>query len=316
MGFHSVDLIECTPSAGSWIDCDLDSYIAGLPDDVVGVQLTILNLRTVSYDYTISVRKDGGSDDRYLGLYRNTQTVVSIGVSAAHVFEVKIADATYIDVFISGYYTGSDIVFFTNGVNKSTGTTGSFQDVDCTAIVSETAVGVFGQVVNNDTSYARAISLRKDGSSDDRYVSVQTSYGCYGFLIGLSDNMVFEQKIIDTDVDVYVTGYVEDTAAVFNTNASDYSLSEATAFYDLSALPEGAGAGIFEINASAPYAYSIRNTDFSVDTYKNVYQKSFVVVEGSVEGKIANVAVDFWLVGYFLADASTPLVALCDVLFI
>lgn len=311
MGFHSVDLIECSPtSAGKWTDCDLDTYIADLPDDVCGVQLSFRNTRsTALYVYQIAARCNGSTFELYKELYRKTQTTVSIGVDASKIFEVKISNTTYIDVFISGYYTGTDITFFVNPVDKSTATINEYVDVDCSADVSSSAVGVFGHICNNNAAI-KSISIRKNGSTDDRYYGLMKNFSALGFIIGIDENKIFEQKIESADIDIYINGYIDSTAAVFNTNATDYSLTKTETPVDLNALPSGAIAGIYEVvNASSSeYSYFLRKHGFTNSNYQFVNRRNYSVIEGLAQGQIANTTVDFWLIGYFLSEkiAITP----------
>lgn len=309
MGFHSVDLIECSPtSAGKWTDCDLDTYIADLPDDVCGVQLSFRNTRPTTNNYQIAARCNGSTFELYKELYRKTQTTVSIGVDASKIFEVKISNTTYIDVLISGYYTGTDITFFVNPVDKSTAKINEYVDVDCSANVSSSAVGVFGHICNNNAAIKR-ISIRKNGSTDDRYYGLMKNFSALGFIIGIDKNKIFEQKIESADIDIYINGYIDSTAAVFNTNATDYSLTKTAIPVDLNALPSGAIAGIYEVvNASSSeYSYFLRKHGFTNSNYEFVNRRNYSVIEGLAQGQIADTAVDFWLIGYFLSENSiTP----------
>ncbi len=307
MEFHSVDLIECSPtSARTWTDCDLDTYIADLPDDVCGVQLSFRNTNTTLYDYQIAARCNGSTFELYKKLYRKTQTTVSIGVDASKIFEVKIENTTYIDVLISGYYTGTDIIFFVNPVDKSTATINEYVDVDCSANVSSSAVGVFGHICNNNVAI-KNISIRKNGSTDDRYYGLMKNFSALGFIIGIDENKIFEQKIESADIDIYINGYIDSTAAVFNTNATDYSLTKTATPVDLNALPSGAIAGIYEVvnaSSSSSYSYFLRKHGFTNSNYQIVNRRNYSVIEGLAQGQIANTTVDFWLIGYFLSENS------------
>jgi hypothetical protein len=130
---------------GSYQDIDISADTGG--ETAIGAIFTMTNSSGGDY----SLRKKGSSDDHYQDLKTRNGTAQLIGVDANEVAELKIA-ATSIDTHLTGYVT-SGAVFFTNALNKSTGTTGSYVDVDITGdIGSDNANGAILDVFSTDNS--------------------------------------------------------------------------------------------------------------------------------------------------------------------
>lgn len=303
MPYNPITPVECTPgTAGSYQDVDIDNFIADLGSDVKGVQLMIYN--TGSSGYAVSVRKNGSTDDIYYSVRLSSRTGVSIGVDASKIFEAKIYN-TNIKIFIVGYFTGNEFTFFDNGTNKSTASTGSWQDVNCSSEASG-AIGLFF-VLENTSTYSREFGLRMNGSTDSR-INTVIGNNCMGAIIGCDGSQICEQYIGNTSVDLYLIGYVTANVTI-NTNASDRSMGSTGSYADLTALPSGAIAGIYEICASAQYSWDQRENGTSLVYYYDAYLHSWNVVKCDasrvVEGKIENVDVDFYEIGYF-SSGSAP----------
>ena len=297
-------MIEVTPSVtNTWTDVDLDTHINDLPADVCGVQLLLVNNYSV-LDYVIGARCNGSSVDMSGQIYRGTQSAISIGVDSSKVFEVYTSRIDRAKIYIIGYYTGDDIVFFTDPVDVSTTTTGSYVDVDVSSFTTD-AVGVIGIVRNINIAYYRRFFARMKGSTDDRYDSIHDAYGCGGYFVGVDENKTFQQIIDNDDIKTYVIGYIKSGAAMFNVNATDISLTTTDSYVGLS-FPEGAEAGIVHVASGAyRYEYYVRTQGQSGESYYDTGSQTYIVVGADPEGKIEHTDVDFLLTGYFLGE-STP----------
>ena len=95
-------------------------------DTAIGAIFTVTDSSASVYQYAL--RKKGSSDDRYWRIRPDTSTMFMIGVDSSEVAQMKIENAA-VDLHLTGYVT-SGAVFFTDAVAKSTGTTGSYQDVN------------------------------------------------------------------------------------------------------------------------------------------------------------------------------------------
>jgi len=298
--FFPVDPIECTPGATGWQDVDLDSYISGLGSDVTGVILHIVNTYTALYAF--GLRKNGSTDNRTTAFYNLSHCWAAIGVDSDHIFEVDVGSTTYIDVYIVGY-TKTGVTFFTNAYDKSLTATGAWTDISC-ATEAPGATGLIFEVVS---SALYAMGLRENGSSDNRTNAVSYHQN-FGWIIGCDTSQVCEGYIGNVAVDFYLVGYITD-GATFNTNATDLSLSSTGSWLDLSALPSTSVMGFIEI-AGAGYYCGLRKNGSSEDIYRYAQKHpcAFVECDASyiIEGKIANVAVDFWLLGYATTVAGEP----------
>jgi hypothetical protein len=198
-------------------------------------------------------------------------------------------------------------------------TTGAWTDVDVSASVPEGATGVILHIVNSSTTYYRN-GVRKNGSSDNRNM-ILFSHSHYWTMVGVDADRVFEAYIANVAVDIYLVGYVDADAAFF-TNGVNKSLSATAAWtdIDISANTDTNTAigAIFEVAhsgaTSSSYAYGLRKNGSTDEHIAQVYGASLVatnacaiigVDESEVcEGYIANTAVDFYLLGYFMAGAT------------
>ncbi|UCC90668.1 MAG: hypothetical protein JSW24_00395 [Dehalococcoidia bacterium] len=277
--------------AGSWRDVDVSSVV---PSGATGVIIHTVN-KHASNDWDMGLRKNGSTDDRHTTLYDSRHWWGMIGVDANRVFEAYVGSTTDIDIYVVGY-TKSGVTFKTNADDKSLGTTGSWQDIDC----STEAPSAIGLIFEIYASYIREFGFRKNGSSDDRHVD-NSGRCCFGAIIGCDASQVCEGYIEATLVDFFLVGYVTD-GCTFNTNASDVSLGGTGAWTDLSALPAGANMGFVEVVSGGAYLYGLRKNGSSEDIYFEVYKHLWGIVECDasqvIEGKISDTVVDFFVVGY------------------
>ena len=95
------------------------------------------------------LRKKGSTDNRLQTLRANMMNLGLVGVDATETAQQQIA-ANTVDLFLVGYVT-SGAVFFTNALDKSTATPGSYQPVDITNDVGAgVANGAFVEIQPSD----------------------------------------------------------------------------------------------------------------------------------------------------------------------
>lgn len=194
-------------------------------------------------------------------------------------------------------------------------TTGSWTDVDVSASVPAGATGVILHIVNNSSSDA-ASGFRKNGSTDDRYSNVYAG-GHFWAAIGVDSSRIFEAYIGSTDIDFYLVGYFS-SDAVFFTNATDKSLSSTSTWTDIDISSDTgtdtALAAIWEVrNGGASNGnYGFRKNG-STDTLtraimsaSNAHCAAIIGVDESeiCEGYAGNTNIDFFLVGYIIANVT------------
>lgn len=273
---------------------------SGYSSSVVGVELLIVVTGTSNRNF--GVRKNGSADARtglLLGYPNGTIVGARIGVDSSGIFEAYISDVDT-DVYLVGFYTSPGVVFFTNAVDKSQNTTGSWVT---TSIASDTggdtAIGAFFEY---NVAAALIGVLRPRGSADARNVY---SPGLHQFLItGLNGSEECEQYINHDTVDFLLNGYVI-SDAVFHINALDRSTGTTASYVAVTALPAGAAAGIYDCYnvAAVPTRYGLRTAGASYDIYRGPYLRAHHVVpcdgSGGVEQKIAGTDADLYELGYF-----------------
>jgi len=149
---------DVSPStAGSWVDVDVSAYI---PSGATGVILQWSN--PTATDYVYGVRNNGSSDDPTIDQVAkgNSQGWFMIGVDSNRIFEVYVEN-TGIKTYLLGYTMGG-VTFFTNWIDKTPTTDGTWQDVDISSDTGgDTAIGAIFYVLSqsgNGLSYG----LRKN----------------------------------------------------------------------------------------------------------------------------------------------------------
>ncbi len=184
-------------TAGSYQDIDI-SLDTGA-DTAIGAIFIVKNTVGTSHNYAL--RKNGSTDNRYLNVIANTTLGAMIGVDGSEICEMEIAN-TAVDAYLVGYVTAG-AVFFTNAINKSTATVGSYVDVDITSdIGSDDANGAIVEWVTTDNS-TRNWALRRNGATYDNYLGSRHLFG----ITAIDSGDVFEQKISSAVMDLYLVGY-------------------------------------------------------------------------------------------------------------
>jgi hypothetical protein len=304
--------VDVTPgTTGAWTDVDVSG---SAPSGATGVIVQVLNTSSSNYHY--GVRNNGSSDAWMLTGSRVAQdtqmAMFMVGVDSSRIFEVYMENSA-VKTYLIGY-TGSGATFFTNGVDKSTATTGSYVDIDISGDTgADTAIGgIF--LLKNTAGSSRDYALRKNGSTDDRYTGLIAG-SATGALIGVDGSEICEQKISNTSVDVYLVGYVTSGAVLF-TNGVDKSTATTGSYQDIDITAnigsDDASGALLEMNDAGGRHYTaIRPNGASYDYYGyNRHNFNICAIDSGdiLEQKIANTAMDVWLTGYTLA-VSTPTIS-------
>jgi hypothetical protein len=294
--------VDVTPGTTSaWTDVDASSNV---PAGATGVIVQMLNTSGAT-TYHYGVRNNGSSDTFMLGAQKTAiaggASFFMVGCDGSRIFEVYMENAA-VKTYLLGYTTAG-VTFFTNATDKSTGTTGSYVDIDISGDTgASTAIGaVF--IVKNTSSTARSMQLRKNGSGDNRYTNLMSGWATAG-IIGVDGSEICEQKISNTAVDMYLVGYVT-TGAVFFTNAVNKSTGTTGSYVDTDITSDigtdDATGAILEFDGGSGYLAAVRNNGAAYDHYGYIEHGYGVcaIDNGDVfEQKIANSNMDLFLVGY------------------
>jgi hypothetical protein len=193
-------------------------------------------------------------------------------------------------------------VTFMSQVDISTDA-GTWTDKDLSASVPVGTLGVI-VYVHNPTGANRPFGIRKNGSTDARTGLLLNTCNAV-FVIGVDSSRIIELYGEGYGIKAYLIGYI-DSGAVFNTNATDVSLSGTGAWTDIDInVNDGAIGAIIEVHSTTYYDYGIRkngSTDARTSSTRGHSSGMFVVgLDASeiFEGYIANANVDFFVVGYF-----------------
>jgi len=295
--FYPITPVDVTPgTAGSWQDVDLSSHI---PAGGTGALFHILAIDGRSFGF----RKNGSTDDRYVDLGEDVHTWAGCGVDGDRICEIKVQSTTNVTIYLVAY-TVARVTWNTNGVDKTPATEDSWQDMDCSSEAPD-AIGLLFEIISG--AGVREVGLRKNGSTDNRTTDVVEHHMPLA-IIGCDAGQVCEgyrESGFGGDPEFYLLGCIT-AGAVFNTNATDLSLSTTGSWLDLSALPAGV-MGFIEVTSSAAYAFGLRKNGSAETIYYDVYKHCWACMECDasqlIEGKIENVAVDFFEVGHAEAGA-------------
>jgi hypothetical protein len=301
-----------TATTGSYVDVDVSAYVSS------NATAAIIYITTSNNALSYYVRKNGSTDDLASGSSQYHQWAI-VGLDSSKIFEQKISGVA-VDMFLVGYFE-SECTMFTNATDKSTGTTGSYVDVDISSNTgADTAIVATGLIFQGNTNTNKRGAVRKNGSTDDFYgTSTTTTFTARSafFTVAVDASEIFEQKIGSTSVDLYLTGYLT-AGGTFNTNGTDRSLGSTGSWIDLTALPSGAIGGLYlahNTGTTTTRNYGFRVNGSSSEDYNGILPKdngnyaaltAIVQCDGSriVEGKIDNVVVDFYEMGYFTTISS------------
>ena len=290
-------------STGAWTTKDISAFLPGGTTGVTGIMLHYVNIG--SGRNAVGWRKNGSSDNRTGTMTGYSQGNAFVGVDGSNQFQYYIGHSD-VKIWFVGYFK-SEAVFFTNATNKTPGVTGSYQTIDISADTgADTAIAAMFEI--DASGGDNFMGIRKKGSTDDRYHYFSLRHG--GAIIGVDASEQLEAKINSTNMKIYLVGFIT-SGATFNTNATDYSLGSTGAYADLSALPEGATGGFFEVYSTAyDLAASLRENGAGEDLYQNPVDVCHLAVKCDanrlVEGKIESTNVDFWLLGYGTQEEPPP----------
>lgn len=285
-------------TTAAWTDIDL-SGISGYTSSVVGAVIEVVNTGTANRAF--GLRKNGSTDNRtnsIIGVSNGKHFWAAIGVDSSGILEGYIAHDE-VDFYVHALFTNADAAFFTNAVDKSTGTTGSWTDLDVSSDTggATATLGFFEYVALGN----RNVWMRQNGSTDDRR---SFTIGQHAWIaVGFDGSEIAEQWISVSDADAHFVGYMT-ANATWHTNATDRSTATTGSYEDIAALPSGAIMGLYEMyNAGgAAQQYHVRIKGNSDDRYYNVNRHESIIVglDGSrvAQQKIANSDADLYQNGY------------------
>lgn len=296
--------IDKTPgTAVQWTDIDAS---ADIPIGATGVICKIVN--TASTTARGAIRKNGSTSDM-TGQVRNfAETWAFCGVDANRIFEAYIA-ATTMKIYLIGYTTdGTD--FLTNWLDRTPGSTGSWQDVDVSADIPSDATGVICLIQNTNTTTIYDGGIRKNGSTDAYPAGDIVNLQYTTQLCGVDASRIFEAYIENTAVKIWLCGYTK-APATFFTNGVERSLGQANQWLDIDVTNDtdpAADGAILHIknNAASTQTGDVRKNGSTDDNSTNSNQRQTNCKGAAIgmdtsqifEGRIGSTGVDFFLIGY------------------
>lgn len=247
----------------SWTDVDLSGVV---PAGTTGVMLrcVVSNGSTTS----ICIRSKGSSQNYIEYLLNGSQTFLYVKLDSNGVFQHKNNINTS-EIFLHGYFDSS-AVFFTDLIDKTSGSLNSWTDIDISSHTGlDTAIGAIFHItdINNNSTQ---MGLRKKGSTDDITVLSYYYYNKAGFMTGLDGSETCQKWFNDSDQLIYLVGYIK-SGAVFHTNAISRLPGTAGSYQDLTALPGGATAGIYTAGTNALIqSFGMRSKGDTQDFYADI----------------------------------------------
>ncbi len=286
-----------TPTAGAWTDVDVSEYV---PADATGVIIRFRNDTAASRVF--GLRKNGSTDNRTGTTTASSMNEGFIGIDANKILEYYISTNTVSCLVELLGYTGSDFTFNTNGVDKSTSTTGSWVDVDCAANAPN-ATGLIFEVKSTNIAYT--IGLRVNGSTDD--IKAQT-WGRFISCTGCDSSQICEQNISSTSVDLFLIGYMI-AGITWLTNKTNVTPGSNGVWTDVATASGALGGIILVKTTNEEVNYGIRKNGSGEDIKKYIRYQGNATAQadesGIFEVYLGNKTyMSFYLVGYMIESRS------------
>jgi hypothetical protein len=261
-----------------------------LPADTVALFLHVIAAGATE---NIGLRKPGSSDDRTQIMPGDSHQWAVVGVDAGITFEAFLGNNISQSVYLVGYMTAESGVMFDSGVSQ-TGTNWTWVEKDLSAICPGAIAVIFEMVTD-----AMFWGVRPHGSTQDRY---QAGYGHSWGVIGCDANQHIDYYQSTAGQVLYIIGYITKNA-VFPVDAEDISLSTTETYVGIDLTGKNAELAFIDVLGSlANKNYALREGGSGENIYRHLEgQHNWGIVgvgdSGSIEGKIEDTAVDFWLVG-------------------
>ena len=286
-----------TGSDESWSDVDVTAHVGGDAGDVAGVLVEIRGYDTDTDTY--GVRNNGSTDtETVFHTSGSSHTFFWVGVDSNDIFEVYLQDVSAMNLYLLAYVTNDEAGFFTNRVDVSLGSTGSWTDVDISSDTgADTALVAFLQVQCAGATAA----ARENGSTDNRLNSGRD----HSQMISVDENEIMELYISNTACDQYVMGYLTDNVTTF-TNMKDYTTGTTGSYEDVdlsSDVPAGSVGAFFQMFMTGYINWNVRENGSSDDVYTDTsggQAYAWTEIDGSAvaEQKIETTSADLYLMGY------------------
>jgi hypothetical protein len=183
---NAVDVSIGTTSA--WTDKDVSGDTGGDTATYIWIESVIVGASGMG------VRKNGSTDDRRAITWRHN--FAGVALDGSEIFEQYIV-STGSDFYMMGYGNSSTMTWHTNGIDRSTGTTGSYQTI---TTPGATAIAAHYEAYTA-TDSADRWAIRLVGDTVEHY---QRIYPRAHWTVALdSTNQTAEQKISATNLDLY-----------------------------------------------------------------------------------------------------------------
>jgi hypothetical protein len=217
LGYFTTDAVfltngvDKTPGA-VWEDADLSATLPA--GSVAAIFIVGATDNPFSGSSTWGFRNNGSTDNRPK-LYGQGRGVIC-GVDSGRVLEMY-RGRVGIAIKLIGYLTQG--LFKVNGLNKSTATVDSWQDVDMSADTRPDGCSMAVIESHNTSGGTCQFGFRKNGVAGSNYeVYYDGNVGAVGWAVGLDTGSIFEQYITDTIGDIYVIGYLIDPETAFDSS--------------------------------------------------------------------------------------------------
>lgn len=293
--FFPITPVDVNPDAsGAYTEVDCSAYI---PAGATGVILHVVE--TAGAESTMTIRKNGSTDNRLTDMLRDCHTWAMMGVDGSRIFEIYMENYADFDILLVGY-TMAGVTFKTNAPSVSFDT--SWQDIDFAA----EAPGAIGIILEANPSGHTLFGVRKNGSTDD-ITGKQISHYGFSLVIGCDGDQIIEAKRDTGGVGWWLTGYITD-GVIFATNSTEVTPSANGSWENFAALPDDAVMGIYQIVCPIYLNYGLQANGIGEEIYRDTGRHSWGIVAPAadkiVEGKKADANIKMFLIGYAYEEPS------------
>jgi hypothetical protein len=296
----------------SWNTVNVTQWV---PPDATGV---IVNWLLNGGQTEIGLRMPGSTDNRTnYGVSQQMWAMVGVSALTDNVtFEEWHSSVLggLLRLRLVGYTLGG-VTFLTNGVSRTPGVDfpgpNVWNDIDCSATAPAGTEGLIFEVTSNAT---QQFGLRNNGSTDTISGDlVRHSWA----VVGCDANRISEGYFTGGTTRFHLIGYITEGATFF-TNSENVSMTTLDTWETISpATVSNAGMVFVEESAVGTYVnkrYSLRSEGNTEDNFDPYFSNGHMwgIIEstdnGTIEGKINSLNVDFAITGYSSPPASANVI--------
>jgi hypothetical protein len=188
--------------AEGWFDVSVSAYVP------VGTTGVVLSLEGDFISRADEVRKKGSTDNFGLTMASDEKHTVFVGLDENYRFQARKGQSGAGDIRLIGY-TDEAVFFFTNVINITPSTSGTWVSIDLSSYIPSDATGIITRI-RSPTFDGQHGGVRHPSSTSEASYGRIASNSFYSYqLCGVNTSQYVQAKISDTSMRVDLVGYVK-----------------------------------------------------------------------------------------------------------